>query len=310
MKDTPLFSWPPRPLDVLKWLLSYPGFLWPGNGLYFLITVFTWFYLQPSLTRCVHLKADWIALIFLRNLGLMWLVYGGWHLALYIFKLQGTDRKYDVHWPSGNDPKFLFNNQTYDNIFWSCVSGCTIWTAYEVWYFWSCANKWVPYVDWRAHPIYCAVWLCLIPFWRDIHFYCVHRLIHWGPLYRSVHYLHHKNTNPGPWSGVAMHPVEHVLYFTTVMIHWVVPSHPLHFMFNSQQAGAFAPATGHHGFEKPLLKKLFPSGSFFHYLHHRYFNCNYGGEELPLDRWFGTYRRNLPANDLKETAAAEPAGQS
>ena len=28
--------------------------------------------------------------------------------------------------------------------------------------------------------------------------------------------------------------------------------------------------------------------SFHHYLHHRYFECNYGDNVLPWDRWFGT----------------------
>ena len=27
-------------------------------------------------------------------------------------------------------------------------------------------------------------------------------------LYRHVHSLHHKSYNPGPWSGLAMHPIE------------------------------------------------------------------------------------------------------
>ena len=31
-------------------------------------------------------------------------------------------------------------------------------------------------------------------------------------------------------------------------------------------------------------------GDYFHYLHHKYFECNYGGDGmLPLDRWFGTF---------------------
>ena len=29
--------------------------------------------------------------------------------------------------------------------------------------------------------------------------------------------------------------------------------------------------------------------SFFHYLHHRYFERNYGSGRIPLDRWFGTF---------------------
>jgi len=301
VKYAPIFTWPPRPLSVMKWLLSYPGFLWPWNSVYLLITVVSWFFLQPSLSRCAGLKADWIGLIFLRNLALLWLVSGGWHLLLYTFKLQGTKRKYDLRWLANNDRRFLFGNQVYDNIFWSCVSGCTVWTTYEVLYLWAAANHWVPYVDWKSHPVYCALWLCLIPFWREFHFYWMHRAIHWGPLYRTVHYLHHKNINVGPWSGMAMHPVEHLLYFSVVLIHWVVPSHPIHFLFNAQHT-ALTPAGSHHGFEGPILEGKLPTGSYFHYLHHRYFNCNYGEATIPLDRVFGTFR-----DRLFDEAEAKPA---
>jgi len=50
----------------------------------------------------------------------------------------------------------------------------------------------------------------LIPLWRDIHFYSAHRFLHLRPLYRLVHSLHHRNTDPEPFSGLAMHPVEHL----------------------------------------------------------------------------------------------------
>ncbi len=300
VKYAPLFTWPLRPRQVLKWLLGYPGFLWPWNSVYLLITVVCWWFLQPSLSRCARLQGDWIGLMYLRNLGLLWLVSGGWHLLLYVVKAQGTERKHDPRWLARNDPKFLFRNQVYDNVFWSCLSGCTIWTAYEVLYMWLAANGWVPRVDWRSHPFYCALWLCLIPFWREFHFYWIHRAIHWPPLYRTVHYLHHKNINPGPWSGLAMHPVEHLLYFSVVVIHFVVPSHPIHLLFNSQHT-ALTPAGGHHGFEGPILKGRLPTGSYFHYLHHRYFNCNFGEATLPLDRLFGTFR-----DVLFEMTPAEP----
>ncbi len=36
-------------------------------------------------------------------------------------------------------------------------------------------------------------------------------------------------------------------------------------------------------------KNLLTVGSFFHHIHHRYFNCNYGNPEIPLDLWFGSY---------------------
>lgn len=292
VKYAPIFVWPPRPRALLKWLLAYPGFLWPWNSVYLAITLLTWFFLQPSLARGATFGADWIGLMYLRNLGLLWLVSGGWHLVLYTLRLQGAERKYDPRWQGVIDSKFLFRNQVFDNIFWSCVSGCTIWTAYEVMFMWSCANHLIPFVDWKVHPIYCALWLCAIPFWREFHFYWIHRAIHWPPLYKTVHYLHHKNVNPGPWSGLAMHPLEHVLYFSVVLIHWVVPSHPIHFLFNAQHT-ALTPAAGHHGFEGPILNGKVPTGSYFHYLHHRFFNCNYGEATLPLDRVFGTFRSTM-----------------
>lgn len=53
-------------------------------------------------------------------------------------------------------------------------------------------------------------------------------------------------------------------------------------------------AGGHHGFEGPILNGKLPTGSYFHYLHHRYFECNYGEATIPFDRWFGTFRDGLP----------------
>ena len=46
---------------------------------------------------------------------------------------------------------------------------------------------------------------------------------------------------------------------------------------------ALSPATGHHGFGGPVLEKKWATGAYFHYLHHRYFECNYGDNVLPLD---------------------------
>ena len=35
-------------------------------------------------------------------------------------------------------------------------------------------------------------------------------------------------------------------------------------------------------------------GSFHHQLHHRYFECNYGGPEMPWDNWFGSFHDGSP----------------
>ncbi len=41
---------------------------------------------------------------------------------------------------------------------------------------------------------------------------------------------------------MAMHPVEIFIYFSVSLIHWIIPSHPFHFLYDLQHA-ALAPAS-------------------------------------------------------------------
>ena len=266
----PVFIFPPKVKQFFIWLINY---LFTWNLLYLGIVLISYFWLQPPLETMKTFKLSWILTIFFRNMALVWIIYGGWHLYLYILKKKGNRGKYNPRWQSTDGSTFLWNNQVSDNVFWTCASAVPIWTAYEVLTFWLYANGKIPYLDFREYPVSFVLIFLLIPLWREFHFYFIHRLIHWKPLYDKVHYLHHYNINPGPWSGLAMHPIEHLLYFSVVLIHYIVPSHPLHFLFNSQHT-ALTPAAGHSGFEGKLGKFL-PFGSYFHYLHHRLFECNY-----------------------------------
>ena len=284
----PIWAWPPRPLQSLKWLFSYPGYLWPWNTIIAAIAILTWFYTQPEFARMAEFRVDWIAQIYVRNLGLLVLFFGGLHVWLYVFKGQGTKLKFNPKWPGGKNPTFLGGTQLRDNVFWCVASGCTVWTAYEAVMMWSYANGLLPYVDWETNPVYFVALLLMLMAWHMVHFYFGHRLLHWKPLYKAAHHLHHKNVNIGPWSGLSMHPIEHVLYFSLVLIYWIVPSHPIHAMFTLQFA-ALMPAPGHAGFNEIGKGKTALPSDFFHYLHHRYFECNYGGPMVPLDRWFGTF---------------------
>ena len=283
----PLFSWPPRPWDALKWLYNY---LFPWNLIYMGIATVTWLYWQPALSRCAEFRPDWILEMFIRNELLLIGIVSAWHLRFWSLKRQGLKYKYTPDWMAVGNRKFMWGNQLRDNVFWSCVSGGIIWTAYEVLIMWAYANEMVPYVDPRAEPIYFVTILCGIQMWRLFHFYWAHRITHWPPLYRAAHYLHHKNINIGPWSGLSMHPIEHIIYFSSILIHWIVPSHPIHMLMNAQHA-AFTPAQGHVGFDKLLLKgdRGISAASYFHQLHHRYFECNYGEVDFPFDKWFGTH---------------------
>ena len=177
----------------------------------------------------------------------MW--FGAWHLRLYVKRAQGTHYKYNERWLSTRNRRFLFGNQTRDNVFWTLVSGVGVWSLFEALTMWMYANGHLPYVDFRSNPVYCVLLLVAVGLMREVHFYWAHRLTHWKPLYKAAHYLHHKNVNVGPWSGLSMHPIEHLIYFTGVFLHWIIPSHPLHAMMHLMHAG-LSPAPGHSGFDE------------------------------------------------------------
>jgi len=292
---SPLFRLPWNLKAVTRYLFAPEGFLWPTNLFFVALAIVSWLFFTPKLDQTVRWAPGWVAEIYARNAVLLLIVAGGLHLRLYATRGQGTRYKYSNKWLAKHDPKFLFSNQTWDNVFWNFVSACTIWSGYEAVTLWAYANKIIPYVDFRSHPGYFVFVLIFVLFWRQFHFYWVHRLIHWKPLYDKIHFVHHKNVNVGPWSGVAMHPLEHLLYFSVGMIHWILPSHPIHMIFNLQHAG-LTPALGHAGFDKIVTdeEKGLKNEYFFHYLHHRFFTVNFGTEAVPLDKWFGSWHDGSP----------------
>ncbi len=285
-----VFVWPPRPRALPRWLLGLPGYLFPWNAFYALVALASWLWLTPSAETLRTLEPGWILLLVLRNSTLTLLFFGAFHLRLYVRRAQGIAYKFDPRWPSQGSRAFLFADQTLDNLVWTFASGVPIWTAYEVFTLWAWANGWILGLDPAAHPVWTAAVLLAIPLLREVHFYAVHRLLHWPPLYRLAHRVHHLNTNPGPWSGLAMHPVEHLFYFSGVLFHWILPSHPVHALFHLVHAG-LSPAPGHVGFDRLVLSddRTFELPCWAHWLHHRYFECNYADGTIPLDRWLGTF---------------------
>ena len=122
----PLFAWPPRPWDALKWLYNY---LFPWNLIYMGVATVTWLYWQPALSRCAEFRPDWILEMFIRNELLLIGIVSAWHLRFWSLKRQGLKYKYTPDWMAVGNRKFMWGNQLRDNVFWSCVSGGIIWTA-------------------------------------------------------------------------------------------------------------------------------------------------------------------------------------
>ena len=313
LTDESVFNLSHRPINALKVL--YNSWLPITDRLIVVaVSALTWLYLSPSLETARTFSFDWVALVYLRNLALMVLLAGGMHLYLYTFKRQGNHLRYDARPFHKKNALFTFNSQFRDNVFWSISSGVTIWTAYEVAGLWAYANGYIPNTQLcpasgLVHSVVCAS-AYVRRFSISIGFIacCIG-----GPLYTKVHSLHHRNVNVGPWSGMSMHPVEHIGYLSSALIHVVLASHPVHFIFQLQMKVLLA-ISSHAGYEAIApgdgndagLKV----GDFFHQLHHRYFECNYGEPEVPCDKWFGTFhdgteeataRTRARVNEMRKT---------
>lgn len=273
--------------------MGFPGYLWPLNALVLLISIATWLLLTPDLAQMKSLELWWIALLLVRNLCLTLAYFGGLHVYLYTFKKQGDKLQFSSR-PFAKSKRFLFGDQVQDNMFRTLCYAVPIVTVYEVLTYWLFANdflSFLPFSDKSAgFWIWFVVLLLFIPVIHSTHFYFSHRLLHCKPLYKSVHRIHHANIEVGPFSGLAMHPIELTIYFSTVCVQWLLALHPLNALYQLQFA-VFNAAMSHTGFEKILLKDDvgIESNSYFHFLHHKYFECNYGGTIAPMDQLFGTF---------------------
>lgn len=282
--------WPPRPIKVLTYLFGFPGLYFPWLTLFALIALGLWLLLQLLHADFTHILAGWALVLLACNELIATAFYGFWHYRLYSRRLQGAKFKYNPHFPRPHDDRFLFAQQTRSNVFWALASGVPIATAYMVLTLWAQARGIVPVTTWHDSPVYCTVLLLALVFFHAVHFYVFHRLLHIKPLYRAIHYLHHQNINPGPWSGLAMHPAEHLVYLSGALLLWLIPATPLHVLYFVTLV-ALAPAEGHCGFGRMVLgKSSFPTDNYYHYLHHKFFRVNFGDPLLiPLDRLFGTF---------------------
>ena len=308
--------WFRQPLELKEILKGFFG----SQGLFFrqvkfiALAAVVWYFLTPDSERMESLRIGWILLIYLRNVALLTIIAGRLHWRLYVRKVQGMKYKYTPKWQATKDKKFMFGNQTWDNIFYSLVSGCGVWTAYEVLFLWGWANGVFPVMSIVNEGvliipnliIFIAVLLFVIPWYQQAHFYFTHRLIHWKPLYKISHYVHHRNLNFGPWSGLSMHPIEHIIFFSDALIFLFIPMHPLVIMLMLFGRG-IGPAGGHAGYhafvrensegeERPMPRLLYwgRGADFVHHLHHRFFTVNFGGIGFALDKLLNTFHDGSP----------------
>ena len=298
LRPAPIWALPPRPLAVLKWL---PGYFLPWNLTFFAIALVIWTWFTPDLTTLKTLSPGWILTLYLRNSAIVLAFYGALELRLYRRRAQGKAFKYNAKWPSENSSDvFMFKNQIIDGMIRTFAAGVPIWTGYEVLMLWSYANgigHWTTFAD---HPVWLMLLTLLIPACHEVHFFCVHRLIHIPVFYKYIHSVHHNSVNPSPWSSLSMHPVEHLLYWSGSLLYFILPTHPLIVLYQLNFAGVGA-VVGHIGFDKIVLgeKSAIDTHAYAHYLHHKYFEVNYADGTVPLDILFGTWHDGTAAGEAR-----------
>jgi sterol desaturase/sphingolipid hydroxylase (fatty acid hydroxylase superfamily) len=136
---------------------------------------------------------------------------------------------------------------------------------------------------------------------HDAYFYWTHRLLHWRPLYRLAHHVHHRSTNPTPWAAYAFHPLEAVIQAGIyLLIVFAMPMHPLAltvflvYMIVRNVVGHLGFEIGPPGLARHPLTRwhLTPT---HHDLHHRFAKGNYGLYFGFWDDWIGTSRSDYEA---------------
>jgi Delta7-sterol 5-desaturase len=156
------------------------------------------------------------------------------------------------------------------------------------------AHTWV-YLDLNAYPLWwVGVSLLLSLVVHDTYFYWTHRLLHHKALFKHAHLLHHKSTNPSPWSAYAFHVFEAVTEVGVLLvIVMVMPLHPVTLMLFTVTSFIIN-VYGHLGYE--IMPRWFRHSFLFevlnssvhHNLHHSKFKGNYGLYFRVWDRIMGT----------------------
>ena len=286
----PYWHWPPRPGAIGKWL--FENFLQLSDRLIFVVfacAVAYWW--APFSEQQAILQPSWIATAFVRNFVALLVVAGGLHVWFYGIDGQGRRLKFDPRpYSKKRSARFRFGYQTWDNVFHSLCSGVPIATAFEVLLRWSSAQGLLPAPAFADSWLYFVLLFPALTVLHSMHFYVIHRSLHWPPLYRLAHHVHHRNVNTGPWSGFSMHPVEHLMYLSFMVLFFIIPAHPVHILFALYWL-VLGAASSHSGYQAVFVgnKPRLLLGTFMHQLHHRHFECSYGNTEMPWDMWLGTF---------------------
>jgi lathosterol oxidase len=253
------------PLATFKaWLSRAPTVLWDSlNGLWALVALAMYFAFPYDLGPESTAASAPVSVAFIKErlplwAGVMIAYISIWHITLYWLNWSKRpfvkDRSYNIE-------------KVAHNMFWTS-SALVMWVCCENVFAFLWSTRRLDYEpDAQAFTSLTGVArfiaaLMLVPLWRNVHFYFAHRLLHFKALYQHMHALHHRNTDIEPFAGLAMHPVEVLYYFTSVLPSLFLYCSPFALLWNGVHL-LMSPTAGHSGWEDHV------GSSSFHYMHHR-----------------------------------------
>ena len=214
-----------------------------------------------------------------------------WVLFYVILYTRIKDKKIQSRMPSRGDQwrEIMYSLGTM--VIFAIISALFIGTPLRAYtQFYKDINEHSMFYFWAAFPIMFLI--------HDTYFYWMHRIMHHPQVFKWVHVVHHKSTNPSPWAAYAFHPLESFVEMGIFIIFiFIMPIHYIH-LFGFFTFSVLYNMYGHLGWE------LYPKGfsksrigrwvntSVSHNQHHQYFTGNYGLYLLVWDRWMGTLRRD------------------
>ncbi|KAI6458768.1 hypothetical protein MCOR17_007257 [Pyricularia oryzae] len=147
---------------------------------------------------------------------------------------------------------------------------------------------------------------------EDLWHYLFHRALHYGPLYKNIHKLHHTYSAPFGLAAEYASPIEVMLLGFGVVgtpIVWTSITGDLHLftMYLWIVLRLFQAIDAHSGYDFPWsLRKFLPfwGGADFHDLHHERFIGNYASSFRWWDWVFDTEAGDEPARKRREKKLA------
>ena len=204
------------------------------------------------------------------------LLSGAIFLFLYVWKR-------DKYWFAKIQQRYPGNKNIWYEIKYSFYT-TIIFGLVIIWIMWASKNRYtlIYYPIDKHGYVYYIISILLMILIHDAYFYWTHRFLHWKPMFKMVHRVHHYSINPTPFSSYCFHPIEALIQIGIVpLIIFTVPYHVSAlgvFTFYTLVMNLMG-HTGHEflpsGFNKHKIFKWHNTPTH-HNMHHKFVKYNYG----------------------------------